>query len=263
VRRAPSAATSETRGTTRPATRPGIGSDPTRARLPALDAARGVAILAMIAYHFCVDLAYNGWLVADFGEDIRWLAFRVPILGSFLFIAGLSLALAEARGESPSRFWRRVGIVAGSAALVSLGSWIMFPQSFIWFGVLHAIASMSVLARWLLPAGRWLAVAGIAIVAVGVAVKLPLFDQPPLQWIGMMTFKPRTEDYVPLVPWFGVFLVGAACGSWLARHAAVLAAIPVPRPLGWIAFLGHHSLAVYLIHQPVLLGSMRLVRSVL
>jgi hypothetical protein len=121
-----------------------------------VDFLRGCAIVAMIVYHFCFDLALNGWLVADFGEDLRWLAFRVPILGSFLFIAGLSLALAERRGQTALQFWRRVGIIAGAALLVSIGSFFVFPQSFIYFGVLHAIALMSVLARWLLPLGRWL-----------------------------------------------------------------------------------------------------------
>src|SRR5205823_2581291 len=58
-------------------------------RWRALDVARGCAIVAMVVYHFCFDLAWNGWITADFGEDWRWLGFRIPILGSFLFIAGM------------------------------------------------------------------------------------------------------------------------------------------------------------------------------
>jgi uncharacterized membrane protein len=172
------------------------------ARREALDVARGIAIVAMVIYHFCFDLSFNGWLVADFGEDWRWRGFRTVILGSFLFIAGVSLGLATARGQSGNRFWRRIAIVAVAALLVSAGSYLMFPDSFIWFGVLHAIALMSVLARALLPLGGWLVALGIAIIVAGVTLTSPVFDHRLLQWIGMMTFKPRTEDYVPLFPWF-------------------------------------------------------------
>ena len=62
---------------------------PPRGRWPILDVARGLAIVAMIVYHFCFDLAWNGWLSADFNRDWRWLAFRSSIVGSFLFIAGM------------------------------------------------------------------------------------------------------------------------------------------------------------------------------
>ena len=81
-------------------------------RWAAVDVFRGTAILAMIAYHFCFDLAWNGWLVADFVNDWRWIWFRTPILGAFLFIAGVSLGLAEARGQGDAQFWRRGGIIA-------------------------------------------------------------------------------------------------------------------------------------------------------
>jgi uncharacterized membrane protein len=238
-----------------------------QSRWPVLDFARGLALLAMVVYHFCFDLAWNGWITADLGEDWRWVAFRIPILGSFLFIAGMSLALAMARGQSERSYWRRVGIITAAALLVTAGSYAMFPDSFIYFGVLHAIALMSVLARPLLPSRDALFIIGIAIVVAGTTIAFPLFDRPPLHWIGLMTFKPRTEDYVPLFPWFGVFLIGAAAGIRLAqsvqRSASLstgLAGWTPPRPLDWVRVLGRHTLFVYLVHQPILLGSMLLVR---
>ena len=232
-------------------------------RWPAIDFFRGCAIVAMVIYHFCFDLAYNGWLVADFARDLRWIWFRIPILGSFLFIAGVSLGLAPVRGQTRSQFWRRVAIIAAAAALVSLGSYLMFPESFIWFGVLHAIALMSVLARPALRWGGWLIGAGLAVLAIGASVQLPFFDQPALRWIGLMTFKPRTEDYVPLFPWFGMLLIGAGAGAWTAAHqrwSERLAAWSAPPPLRWMGWLGRHSLAVYLLHQPLMMGAMLLLR---
>jgi uncharacterized membrane protein len=70
-----------------------------------------------------------------------------------------------------------------------------------------------------------------------------------------MTHKPVTEDYVPLFPWTGVVLLGIAAGHLLWRHAfAPLAWLArAPAPLRW---LGRHSLVVYMVHQPLLLGAL-------
>ena len=237
-------------------------ASPARWALP--DLLRGVTLLAMIAYHFCFDLATFGWIDADFGGDWRWIVFRTPILGSFLFIAGFSLALAAAAGVSSAQFAQRLARLAGAAALVSAGSWLMFPQSFIWFGVLHGILVMSVLTRPLLRWGAWLIPLGIAIVVAGQTLHFAWFDHPAVRWIGLMTFKPRTEDYVPLFPWWGLLLAGAGTGCLvLARPAwrAALGRIAGPAGTGWIGWLGRHSLAVYLIHQPVLIGALMAVRA--
>jgi uncharacterized membrane protein YfcA len=64
---------------------------------------------------------------------------------SFMVLVGMSLVLAEQAHSTRLHFWRRIAIVAGCACLVSLASWITFRQSFIYFGILHAIAVASVL----------------------------------------------------------------------------------------------------------------------
>jgi uncharacterized membrane protein len=74
-----------------------------------------------------------------------------------------------------------------------------------------------------------------------------------------MTHKPATEDYVPLFPWLGVVLIGIFAGAWVAgRDRTVIASLQRFAP-AWLAFLGRHSLLVYMVHQPVLLGILRVV----
>jgi uncharacterized membrane protein len=128
--------------------------------------------------------------------------------------------------------------------------------------VLHAIAAMSLIGRLLLPLRAWLIAVGIGIVAAGVVLRFPVFDQPWFHWVGMMTFKPRTEDYVPLFPWFGVFLVGAGIGATRGRDDRLFGtrAGTLPPAFGWLPWLGRHSLAIYLVHQPLLLGAMQAVK---
>jgi uncharacterized membrane protein len=129
----------------------------------------------------------------------------------------------------------------------------LFPQSWIWFGVLHAIAVSIVLARPLLSHPTLALGIGALVIVAGNLFAHAAFDHRMLGWIGFMTAKPRTEDYVPLFPWTGMLLLGVTIGHALvrARFQPVIAAEKLPR---WMDWLGRHSLAVYMVHQPLLLG---------
>jgi len=222
-------------------------------RIEGIDALRGAAILAMIAYHFCFDLRYYGVLNADFEHSPFWLTARSLILSSFLLLAGISLVLAVRANPSPAKFWRRVGVIALCAIAVSAGSYALFPKTFIWFGVLHAIAVSLVLARPLVARPALALALGLAVLVAGVGFAHASFNQIHLAWIGFMTVKPATVDYVPLFPWTGVLLLGVALGHTLCRNNWSAAAGAQRWP-GWVAFLGRHSLAVYMLHQPLLIG---------
>jgi uncharacterized membrane protein len=230
---------------------------PGAGRRQAVDVLRGTAIVLMIAYHFCFDLDYFGLIQIDMNNGPFWLRTRGLILSLFLGTMGVSLYLATARGVRWRPYLQRLGVLVGAAAGVTLVSWFMFPRSWIFFGVLHFIALASVLALPFVRLYRTNLVLGIALVGVGVSVSHPFFDHRALQWFGLMTHKPITEDYVPLLPWFGVVLLGVFLGravyersrvpgfaAWESRRSAV-------RLLAWG---GQHGLAIYLLHQPVLLG---------
>lgn len=235
-------------------------------RLDRIDALRALAMVWMTAYHFAFDLRFFGWLDADFYRDPFWTGQRTAIVSLFLFCAGLSQAVAHAQGQGWPRFWRRWAQVAGCALLVSAGSWWMFPHSFIYFGVLHGLAVMLILAR--LSAGWPSAVLWpLAVVALALPMLAgPLVAQQPAlawlndawaNWLGLISRKPITEDYVPLLPWLGVVWLGMLGGRWaLARRVSVLHGA-APRAL---VVLGRWSLSYYMLHQPVLLGVLGAVR---
>jgi uncharacterized membrane protein len=226
-------------------------------RIRAIDALRGTAICMMIVYHAAFDLNWFHIISADFNHDRFWLSFRDLIVGSFLLLVGVSLVLASRAGISPKRFWRRIALVGACAMLVTLGSYVTFPKTFITFGILHCIVVSSILGWPLVRFPRAALVVGIVVIGVGVAIGLPLFDLPWLNWVGLMTHKPATEDYVPLLPWFGVVLVGISIGWWLLeRHLHDLRQMSRASPK-WLTWLGRHSLLVYMIHQPIMVGVLR------
>lgn len=223
------------------------------ARVPGIDALRGLAIVAMVAYHFCFDLAYAGVAGWNFYRDPFWLHARTAILSSFLLLAGVSLVLADRAGMPSRHFWRHVGRIAACALLVTSVTLVMFPRSFIWFGVLHAMAVSLVLARPLVRM-PWAALGvGVTMIVAGNVFAASAFDTPSLGWIGFATRRPATEDYVPLFPWMGVLLVGIAAGHALAARdfRPVHGLARAPRGL---RFLGRHSLATYVLHQPLLMA---------
>lgn len=221
----------------------------------------------MIAYHFCFDLSFFGMLRADFNHDTGWLAARALIVSLFAFLVGVSLTLADRHPSQTRHFaWRelRIGLCA---IVVSGASYMMFPRSFIFFGILHFIFVASLVGWGLLRArlgAAGFAVLGVVALALGIELNLPLFDLAPLQWVGFMTHKPDAEDYVPLFPWIGVVFLGIACGKWLkpglnpapGGQNARVATGGLPQALGW---MGRHSLAIYMLHQPMLLGALYLL----
>lgn len=230
---------------------------PVSKRIHAVDAARGVAVALMVGYHLCFDLNYFQLAAFDFQHSPFWLAARATIVSLFLLLVGISLHLATANGLKLTPYLRRLGLLAACAALVSASSYAIFPASGIFFGVLHFIALASLLGLLFTRFHGVNLIAGMVWIAAGLLLKHPWFDQPWTSWIGFMTHKPITEDYVPLFPWFGVVLLGLYLGKSLTRSAS-WERLRKLRPAGYgnrfIFLAGQHSLAIYMLHQPVLLG---------
>ncbi len=227
-------------------------------RLDRLDILRGVAIVWMAVFHFCFDLNHFGLLSPkqNFYLDPFWTQQRIAIVSLFLFTAGLAQAVALDAGQLWPRFWRRWVRIAGCAILVSAGSALMFPHSWISFGILHGIALMLILTRWAAPLRAWLWPLGLLLLLLPQWLGQPWFDSRWTNWIGLVTRKPVTEDYAPLLPWLGVMLWGLAGGQWLlARRRGVIAG-RVPHALRPLALLGRWSLAFYMAHQPALIGAL-------
>ncbi len=235
-------------------------------RFDRLDLLRGLAIVWMAAFHFAFDLNHYGLLQPrqNFYVDPFWTGQRTAIVSLFLFTAGLAQAVAWQAGQGWPRFWRRWVQVAGCALLVSLGSALMFPRSWISFGVLHGIAVMLVVCRLAAPLpARWLWAGGALALLLPHLVQHPFFDMRLTNWVGLVTRKPVTEDWVPVLPWLGVMLWGLAAGRWmLARRPAWLAG-HVPARARPLATLGRWSLSFYMLHQPVLIGAILAWQAVL
>ena len=234
-----------------------------------VDCLRGLAIVMMIIFHLTWDLSYFGVIDVNVFQG-GWLVFQRTIATTFLLLVGVSLQLGAARAwllqRSPAAIWRRHlrrGLTVLAAGLVvSIATWLALGDGFVRFGILHLIGVSMLLAYPFLRMGAWNLVFGGSVIMLGQWIQGVVVDFPWLLWLGL---KPRafyTVDYFPLLPWFGVVLIGLVIGDLAYRDYA--RRLPLPDlsallPVRLLIWLGRHSLPIYLLHQPVLIATLMLL----
>jgi uncharacterized membrane protein len=229
--------------------------------------ARTVAIVLMIVYHVAYDVHMLAPRVAIDPFDGAWRALQVTCASTFLVVVGISYWIAHQRGRSRglggSALWRlharRGREVLAAALLVSLATLVALgTDDAVRFGILHLIATaMLVVLPLTVGLGPWNAVLGTAAILVGLAVvKETGSDVPGALILG---FDPGDAgvDWYPLLPWIGACLIGVAIGAVLypdgERGPWLRRLVQAPRGATLAGAPGRHSLAIYLVHQPVLL----------
>lgn len=232
-------------------------------RIGLLDSVRGAALIAMATYHFTWDMEFMGYLTPGTAET-GWLKiYARAIASTFLFIVGISLVLANMPEVRWRQFWKRFSIIVAAAATISVATWFFMPGEWIFFGILHCIGVVSLFGVLLLriPSPATIAVTALATLAWFVdtwiapgVLRSAFFNPRYLAWIGFAEMPQRSNDYVPVFPWAVPFMLGLTSAMIAVKTEvpARLARLGTGSTL--LAKAGRHSLAFYLIHQPVLIS---------
>jgi uncharacterized membrane protein len=244
-----------------------LGNSSRRARYWEIDALRGVAILLMVGFHVTWDMVSLGLVQVNMGRG-PWPWFSRIISTMFLSLAGISLVISDSRrGETPA--WRKYLVrgfqILGLAMIVTVVTYFTLGRSFVVFGILHLIGFSIVAAIPFLPyRRRWISlVLGLVLLVVGSYVNRQTVLHPWLIWLGINQLGRPMADWYPVLPWFGMLLVGLWLGHTLYTGGERRFALPdrsrapVIRQL---AFLGRHSLLIYMVHQPILIGVLYAIR---
>jgi uncharacterized membrane protein len=177
-------------------------------RLDFLDLVRGNAIVLMFVYHFCFGLAQIGVLNAQFSSDYFWIGFRTLIIFLFLSLVGMGLYLSKNRETFTIRFAKRMLLLALYAGLITGISYLVRPNYYVYFGILHHIFIASLLGLLFAHFYQLNLLLGIGAIIVGIFIESSLFNTSSLHWLGLGTQQVRSDDFAPLFPWFGFVLLG-------------------------------------------------------
>ncbi len=228
-----------------------------RERFELVDAVRGAAIAGVVLFHFVWDLEFTGF-ISGLAFHPVWLGFGKTLAGTFMFLVGFSLVLAHADHFKAKAFIRRLAVIVISALAISAITYPLFPDVFVFYGILHAIAVASIVCVPFLRAPVAVCVIGGAVFFIlPVYISDSAFDPRWLAWTGFAAAPPPSNDFVPLFPWAGLSLIGMALAKLIATQSKISelgAGLSASRMLGWLTWMGRHSLAIYLLHQPILLA---------
>jgi len=243
-------------------------------RYALLDELRGVAIVLMVVYHAFYSLGY----VFGSGTGRGLFAGMGPvqpfIAGTFIFLCGVCCRFSRSNLKRGMK-------LAGAAAVVTLATLAMTlfgVDEVIWFGVLHFLACAVMLFAMAQKAiGAKMAQKAIGAMSfqkLSCKINIPAWVQAVILMALFFVFTwwrpfPRTDffilyalgfpsstissaDYFPLIPWMFLFFAGTVVGTYgkQGRFPGWMEKSRIP-PLAW---LGRHSLLIYLLHQPVLFG---------
>lgn len=233
-------------------------------RLWEVDALRGIAIVEMVFYHFTWDLNYFGLIQTNLLGG-PWQAFARSIASMFLLVLGISLTLSHTRASRWAggtalfgKYLRRGGQIFGLGLLITLATYFFIGRGFVIFGILHLLGASVVAAYPFLGRSRWVALlGGVLSIAVGAVLNTVAVSHPWLLWLGVKQYGRYMVDYYPFLPWFGVALLGVFAGYSLYPQGVRRFTLPdwsEAAPVRGLRFLGRHSLLIYLVHQPVLIG---------
>ncbi len=213
-------------------------------RIWEIDLLRGIALFLMVYFHLVYDLN------AIYGYDVSYETGFNRLTGK---AAGIIFVLVAGLSSNFSRNNLKRGLkVLGAAVLVTAGSYVYSPDYCILFGVLHFLGTSMVLYS-LMSGLNWpyLAAIGIGALLAGTAVSRINLSHNFLLPLGFTTADFRSVDYYPLLPWFGVFLIGAAAGKLLYRERRSILGMEYRDNL--VTKAGRHTLIIYLLHQPLMI----------
>lgn len=228
-----------------------------------LDLLRALAVLCMIFYHAAYDLQmFAGWEI-----DVLsgwWKVFERVVAGTFLLLVGISFAISSDRTEPkkrPMKYLKRGLSILGCGLLVSIATYIVDPDTFVRFGVLHLIGVSVLILPFFVRLGYLNLLIALFIFCIAPFITHFQVSTNLFLPLGLITSSFTSVDYFPLIPWFAIILIGLVLGqTFYINHMQWRSHLPLPSTLPWtLLWLSRHALLIYLLHQPILLLLIKLV----
>lgn len=235
-------------------------------RIEIIDALRGLSILLMVIHHALYDAVYflgaPSWLFSNPVFDPLHYFFA----GLFIFLSGVSCRFSHSNLKR--------GLVTFAAGwVVTLVTYLVDNPA--WFGILHLLGLSALLvgsAELAFPkllhgersqkrdVARALVILASTILFVFMWSKVydVSYNFKGFAWLGFIYPGYYSSDWFPLLPWFFVFTAGVAVGGFVVERRLPQKFYTAKVP--FFAAVGRNTLAVYVLHQPVLYGVTMLIK---
>lgn len=228
-----------------------------------IDSLRGIAILVMIIFHVLYDLNHLDLYKINLYSYPLFLFF-LPFAVIFLLLVGVSLSLSYSRAtkklttkQLTIKYLKRGLMIFSLGLLITVATRIYLTNGFVIFGVLHCIGLSIILAYPFIKFRYQNLIIGTIFIIIGIILQNYRFDFYWLIWLGFRPSIFYTVDYFPLLPWFGVVLIGIFIGNTLYpkyKRRFNIKDLSESLIIRFLCFLGRNSLIIYLLHQPIILG---------
>ena len=222
-----------------------------------LDMIRGLTIIAMMLFHICFDLDYFNLIEIDFTNDYFWRFARWVIVSSFVFIMGYTLVLKHGKKIQWKSIKKRFVQLFSLSLLISIATFFLFPQTWIYFGVLHFMSLSMFIGLIFVKRPKLSLFLGLLLWYTYANDYIPMYDF--YNWLSATTGLPRqSEDRVFFVPWLAPMFIGIFAGYY-----KLLPKMRSRKSFTFIYFLGRNALAVYMIHQPIFFAAIYILSSLI
>lgn len=226
-----------------------------------IDEIRGIAIILMVIYHLCFDLVYIFNVNIEIFNSAPINIMRDFFAGLFIFICGISCRFS-------SNNLKRGTICFLCGIGLTVITFFFIRNEIIYFGILHMLGISVILYSWfekLLSKIKFpifgIVISGLLFYSTREISKCKIgiwsfvVDDNLKKWLfpfGIKSLYFHSWDYFPLIPWFFLFLAGCYFGVYVIENR--LPEFFYKMHFRPIAFVGRHTLWIYLIHQPILYG---------
>ena len=224
-----------------------------------LDITRGICVLAMVAYHFCWDLGYFGFIDLQLITQGFGLLIAQLIGLSFITIAGISSLLLSQSDSFKQKYLKRFFKLVFFSAVISIATLMLDRNSFIFFGILHFLSVCSLTSLILIYIKSSFHLLLIFLCAAIVSISGITFNLPfMLSWLGFNKEIPTTNDFYPLFPWITFYFFGFWLGKIIYKKLSQ-ENDGFSKPINEInilfkffEYMGQKALVIYILHQPIL-----------
>lgn len=219
-----------------------------------IDFLRGIAIVFMVLFNYTFAFKFlKIYAIAESSSFFYWKIFPAIIAFVFIFLAGISLYISSVKKGRNATIMHGLRIFLLGIG-ITIVTFLFYPEWAVLFGILHLIGLGIILATFLVSFS-WNFILGVIVIFFGIILQQFTFNFPWLLWLGFIPKHFTTFDYFPMLPWFGIVLLGVEIGKKLYENGKrnfKITDFSKNLVVKFLCFAGRNSLFIYLIHQPLL-----------